>query len=82
MSTEYQINTIADFAKVPDDRLSDCIQEFVLCLFQFRAVQHKTGYALEAFTWVDDGIPMVQAVEVEGETIPNQHFPKPKGEPC
>lgn len=72
---EYHIVSIADFANVPDDRLPACIQEFVCCLFEFRKVQRETGYALDTFTWVDDGIPMIQAVNIEDETIPNPNFP-------
>ena len=72
---EYHIVSIADFANVPDDRLSACIQEFVCCLFELRKVQRETGYALVTFTWVDDGIPMIQAVNIEDETIPNPNFP-------
>lgn len=74
MSEEYRIVTIADFDKVPDDRLSACVQEFVSCLFEFRQLRHA-GLRLETFTWVDDGIPLVQSVEFEGETIPNPVFP-------
>ena len=71
---EYHIVSIADFANVPDDRLSACIQEFVCYLFEFRKVQRETGYALDTFTWVDDGVPMIQAVNIEDETIPNPNF--------
>jgi len=73
---EYFIVSIADFAKVPDERLSACVQEFVTCLFEFRSVQRETGYALESFTWIDDGNQMIQAVNIENETILNPHFPK------
>lgn len=72
---KYHIVSIADFANVPDDRLPACIHEFVCCLFELRKVQRGTGYALYTFTWIDDGIPMIQSVNIEDETIPNPNFP-------
>jgi len=78
MPKEYEITRILDFASVPDDRLSDCIQEFVCCLFEFRRLQSETGFAMDQFTWVDDGIPGIQEVRFPGpegeETIANPNF--------
>lgn len=78
---EYEINTIADFARVPDDRLAQCLREF--CTFALRArrnIKLKDIEArLESFTWIDDGIPMVREAHItigdQIEIIPNPNFP-------
>ena len=81
---EYHIATVADFAKVPDDRLHDCLQEFCGLLINHRINLQRPDFdlRLESWTWVDDGIHMVREVHLtagdQTETIPNPHFPKPK----
>ena len=56
----YEINTIADFLKVPAERQADCLQEFASFLAFVRLAQ-TVGTAFNspiengAFVWVDDG---------------------------
>lgn len=76
---EYHIATIEDFAKVPDDRLAQCMAEFCAYMMEVRPLM-TCGLAVESFTWIDDGIPMLQGVNlsVDGqeEYLPNPNFPK------
>lgn len=78
MSQEYEITTVEDFQRVPDDRLADCLQEFVLCLLDTRTLQ-KQGLGLRSFVWIDDGIRMIRGIDVtvgkQTEYVPNPHFP-------
>jgi hypothetical protein len=83
MATEYEIKTIADFEQVPDDRICDCIQEFVICLLRTRTAREgDIRLRLEGFTWIDDGIPMVRSCDLRigdtTENIPNPNFPQPE----
>ncbi len=56
----YEINTIADFLKVPAERQADCLKEFASFLAFVRLAQ-TVGTAFNspiengAFVWVDDG---------------------------
>lgn len=80
--TEYRIEKIEDFQKVPDGRLLACLQEFVGCVLDVRPLQQQ-GIGMESFTWIDDGIPMIRdAVFSDGErteTIHNPYFPQGAG---
>ena len=52
----YPINTIHDFATVPEDRLDDCLRDFRLFLRMMRPLSDLLGTQfVPAFTWVDDG---------------------------
>lgn len=81
---EYHIVTIADFAKVPDDRLAPCLAEF--CAHALDLRQNMTHpdveMRLESFTWIDDGVPMVKGCNIEiGDQrgyFPNPNFPQPE----
>lgn len=85
---EYRIETVADFAKVPADRLGDCLAEFVPFLFFTRhagEADPEVGLALEAFTWIDDGVEGVRGVNLRSgdreEYLPNPNFPPPEARP-
>lgn len=77
MSTEYKIETIADFAKVPDDRLEECLGEVMVMILDGRELK-KGGLEVERVIWIDDGIPGVRGVNLlvgdQKEYIPNPHF--------
>lgn len=82
MATEYQIDTVADFEKVPDDRICDCLQEFVICLLKAREIRkQKPRLSFHGMAWIDDGIPGFRSVNLTigdtTENIPNPNFPKP-----
>ena len=64
MANEYEIITVADFAKVPDDRLKDCLQEFAACVLETRRL-NRFALGLDSFTWIDDGIPMIREASIE-----------------
>lgn len=82
MSAEYTISSLADFAKVPPDRLGACLADFATWLRLLpkhaeieaaasRMLGSTTTLVTDAFIWVDDGIAGLSAftVECEGETI-------------
>ena len=80
MPNEYRIEKIIDFAKVPDDRLKDCLMEFGGAMLELRELA-KAGIETEAFTWIDDEIPLFQGFNLrvgdgEPEYIENPNFPK------
>ena len=49
----YEIRTVADFLKVPPERITDCLAEFALCLSIAR--ENKGVVAFGGFRWIDDG---------------------------
>jgi hypothetical protein len=52
----YHIETVADFLKVPQDRLDDCLAEFRTVLRCVEPFEALTGAEIvPSFTWVDDG---------------------------
>lgn len=56
--TEYRIESLADFAKVPDDRLTLCLEEFRSWVDMYRAMTHDGPMPdglVSRFTWIDDG---------------------------
>ena len=66
MSNEYEIKHVADFLKVPEDRLDACLKEFKTFVELSRAhlkvveaVAEELGIngrgEVQAFTWIDDG---------------------------
>lgn len=72
---EYEIETLADFAKVPVDRLPQCLSEFAgwIALIRDAAeIESLLGditgvpskFNARKFTWVDDGKPGLSAVNV------------------
>ena len=78
-SPEYDIATIEDFTKVPNDRLAQCLAEFCAFMQEVRPLMAH-GLAPESFTWIDDGIPMIRGVNLsvngQEEFLPNPNFPK------
>lgn len=80
--TEYPISTVADFAKVPDERLEDCLREFVSLIVSHRVNLQRPDFdlRLESWTWIDDSIPAIREVhlmvEDRVENIPNPRFPE------
>ena len=84
--TEYPMKTIADFETVPDDRICDCLEEFVRLVLRVRigrAQDPQIGASLHlnSWTWVDDGIQMIRETTLtvgdQTEIIPNPNFPQP-----
>lgn len=58
--TEYQIETVADFLKVPTDRRAKCLEEFAEWIELAEALTDFTAACnLETepvrFDWIDDG---------------------------
>jgi hypothetical protein len=69
---EYEVKTFADFEKIPDDRLEDCLQEFCAWVtitrytkrLLMRADEVLNGenrvisnvIGTESFVWIDDGL--------------------------
>jgi hypothetical protein len=72
----YTIRTVLDFEQVPDDRLEDCLAQFVTTLLQARACR---PLRLEGFIWTDDGQPGYRAVHLRRgrrtQIIANPDFP-------
>lgn len=71
---EYRISSLADFAKVPPDRLDACLVDFkafLLHVCQSEAelvrllgpVASGTVSVGESFTWVDDGVPGIGFID-------------------
>ena len=77
MSNEYTIENLADFLKVPDDRIEDCLKDFAIWIgtkrrFEAESVPllEKLGIKkgvmfLDKFVWKDDGIAGVSDVGIE-----------------
>ncbi len=76
---EYEIKEVADFLKVPEDRLDDCIDEFKECLKttrESRATLKTLADIVDqdadvitkfcGFIWVDDG-KTKQTIEITTE---------------
>lgn len=82
-ANEYEIRTAADFAKVPAERIGQCLREFEgwLCLVRsdqtpglLRTMLGANGkLATERFIWVDDGEPGLSVInlidQATGETV-------------
>ena len=70
MADEYTIRTVADFAKIPEDKLQECLADFVqfLALIRHPAEINKEmqmifelpdgslNFDIDVFCWIDDGI--------------------------
>ena len=82
--SEYEIRTVADFSKVPEDRLSQCLMEFSGWLRLVREAKEVEGLlgtmcgveaklGTDKFIWRDDrkaGLGAVNVVDKEsGETV-------------
>ena len=60
---KYEIRSVNDFLKVPEDRIEDCLQEFHTALEMHRAMKglvdmvagHDIDTTFPCFTWIDDG---------------------------
>ena len=80
MSAEYEISTIADFLKVPEEKQAACIADFITWLGLARhnaeaiaslnAILGEGAVSFDCgrFTWVDDGTQGVSAI---GFTTPD-----------
>jgi len=69
MADEYTIRTVADFAKIPEDKLQECLADFVQFLAMIRCsaeINQAMKIALvlpegsvnletDVFHWIDDG---------------------------
>jgi len=62
MSKEYDIKTVQDFLKVPEDRIVDCLAEFKEGLdiarpfIEMSEILGQKGVDIfPQFTWIDDG---------------------------
>jgi hypothetical protein len=58
---EYEIRTVADFARVPPEKLGKCLKDFALFLTLIRGAKLnlKPGFSIDnsVFHWIDDGQP-------------------------
>ena len=86
---EYEIRTVEDFAKVPADRLAQCLSEFGAWLRLVREVKEVEGFlgvitgtearlGTDRFIWRDDGKPGLGAINLvdkdSGETLGRVDF--------
>ena len=54
---QYEIKTVQDFLKVPEEKLGHCLQEFTLfiaSIYPYKPL-FDTGAVIPAFVWIDDG---------------------------
>ena len=75
--TEYEITSLADFTAIPPDRLSACLADFAEFIRFLQGEAEMLEKAIEEmaggrakmdgnhFTWIDDGVPGISAVEVK-----------------
>lgn len=100
MSNEYRISTIADFLAVPEDKIDACLADFKqwisiarepstleTAIDDLAGAPGSTKFMTVGFTWVDDGIPGLSAVDIVGVENPDEllrlHFhPGNDAEPC
>jgi hypothetical protein len=92
MGHTYEIETAADFVKVPADRMDECLKDFVQWV-EFARVMNELGTALgkevgvdevfsgQRFVWTDNGKPGISGVRITvketGEDFLNVKVKKP-----
>jgi hypothetical protein len=54
MSNQYEIKSLVDFNKIPQDRLDACLAEFKVWL-GIANLATIAGAIASGFTWIDDG---------------------------
>lgn len=67
MSDKYEIKSVADFIKVPDEKLSECLRDFASwCDFHREMRDLLDGIEMheETFIWVDDGKPGISSIKI------------------
>lgn len=83
MSTEYPINKLSDFLKVPHEKQAECLRDFATWLdicrraddlhLELKAEFPDVSAQLdtEGFVWIDDGQPGISDVSfsINGEEI-------------
>jgi hypothetical protein len=71
MSESYQLETIADLAKIPPDRLSACLRdlEYAIQMTHFVAGEQLSEFhGFDSFVWTDDSNHSVN-VSLNGEPL-------------
>ena len=52
---EYEIKTLLDFAKIPDDKVKDCLKDFEQWIYLCKLANETTIFLpVEEFIWIDD----------------------------
>ena len=52
---EYEIKTLLDFAKIPDDKVKDCLKDFEQWIYLCKLAKETTIFLpVEEFIWIDD----------------------------
>ncbi|MEX3764491.1 hypothetical protein [Paraburkholderia phenoliruptrix] len=77
---EYPIKSLEDFLMVPEDKIDACLSDFktwlslarqsapVTALLQAIApAEISAVFATHSFTWIDDGLPGIRAIQVTDE---------------
>lgn len=67
--TEYSIRNLTDFARIPPEKLDECLIDFKLWVKILREQGKQIKYAgfLPAFIWVDDGARGLSQIKIGGK---------------
>lgn len=66
----YEIGSLADFAKVPQNRLAACLVEFAAWVEIDREIQQAFPGTVSDFIWTDDGeCRAEQVVEISANAL-------------
>lgn len=89
MNTEYPINTLSDFLKVPAEKQAECLRDFESWLNACRRSDElqaelaaefpgiKAELNFDGFVWIDDGQPGISDVSI---TVNGREFRANGGE--
>jgi len=55
MNKKYEIKELLDFAKIPADKLVQCLSEFIKVVEIMQLLKKKNIRAKIEFIWIDDG---------------------------
>lgn len=71
MSKEYEIRTLADFQKVPNDNLAECLVDFLTLLQMWheadKAPHPEVKVLKDRFIWFDDGSREITQIRIIAE---------------
>jgi hypothetical protein len=73
MRKKYELRTVADFAKIPSDKIDECMADFAYVLKTWDEEKKNPAPGWEflknCFVWIDDGKREISQVQVyrEGE---------------
>lgn len=65
--TRYEIKTLADFTKIPSDKIDACLADFKLWISLARTFQ-MSAIAPVSMDWIDDGKTEISEITISIKT--------------